>query len=150
MDGDSCNLNTVSHYAIPLASIAFIELRYYAGVEAVHDNRLSQEVVGSKVVTFHYVFVRIERGNDDDRQLLSLFFSSQLLYHVVTVYPRHHKVEQYEVWFVVCHDVKRCLSVIRFLDYEVEWLEHFLNQSDVDRNVIYYQDRCLAGINIWI
>ena len=22
MDGDSCNLNTVSHYAIPLASIA--------------------------------------------------------------------------------------------------------------------------------
>ena len=24
MDGDSCNLNTVSHYAIPLASIALL------------------------------------------------------------------------------------------------------------------------------
>ena len=105
-------------------------------------DRLGQEVVGAALQPAHPVGDLIERGDEDNGNMMRLGIGLQAAARFKAVHARHHDVEQYDVDALALADVERLLPSAGREHIEVLGGQTRLEQLHIGHDVVDYEYAC--------
>ena len=115
----------------------------------LHDDRLVDKVVGTKLKALRDVLLRVKCGEDNDGQVLGVVGCTETADDFKPVDARHHQVEQYEVRLLLCDCIEGGLTSIGGSNLKSVLREHLLDKKDVQWNIIDNEDGQTVHVDSW-